>query len=106
MALVSKDGSLSVAQQCLLLGLPRSSFHYEPCSESELNLELMQRIDKLHLQFPFYGVRRMTQELKSDDLPLNDKRIRRLMQLMDLKVIYPKPDLSKLSPWHLKSLSA
>lgn len=102
MALVSKDGSLSIAQQCVLLGLSRSSFYYEPCSESALNLELMQRIDKLHLEFPFYGVRRMTQELKSDDLPLNEKRIRRLMQLMDLKVIYPKPDLSKPSPWHLK----
>jgi hypothetical protein len=61
MALVSKEGPLSIARQCLLLGLSRSSFYYEPCSESQLNLELMQRIDKLHLLFPFYGVRRMTQ---------------------------------------------
>jgi len=62
----------------------------------------MRQIDKLHLRLPFYGVRRITQELSTQQEPLNEKRIRRLMQLMDLKVLYPKPNLSKPSPWHLK----
>lgn len=102
MALVSKESNLSIAQQCSLLGLSRSSYYYEPCKESELNLRLMRQIDELHLRLNFYGVRRITRALSTEELPLNEKRIRRLMQLMDLKVLYPKPNRSKPSPWHLK----
>ena len=102
MARVSKDASLSIAQQCSLLELSRSSYYYEPCRESELNLRLMRQIDELNLRLPFYGVRRITSELSTNEMPLNEKRIRRLMKLMDLKVLYPKPNLSKPSPWHLK----
>lgn len=102
MGLVNKDSTLSIAHQCRLLGLVRSSYYYEPCRESELNLKLMRQIDELHLRLPFYGVRRITKDLSTDRQPLNEKRIRRLMQLMDLKVLYPKPNLSKPSPWHLK----
>lgn len=102
MALVSKETRLSISRQCELLGLARSSYYYEPCRESELNLWLMRQIDELHLRLPFYGVRRITGELSTDQVPLNEKRIRRLMQLMDLKVLYPRPNLSKPSPWHLK----
>lgn len=46
------------------------------------------------------GVRRMHQELITQAEPLNIKRIRRLMRLMGLEAVGPKPNLSKPQPGH------
>ena len=51
---------LSIARQCELLGLARSSYYYEPMPESEENLLLMRLLDEQYTRTPFYGVRRMT----------------------------------------------
>lgn len=60
----------------------------------------MERIDKLFTDRPELGVRRMHQELTTPDQPLNIKRIRRLMRLMGLEAVYPKPNLSKPTEGH------
>jgi putative transposase len=86
---------LSICRQCELLGLPRSSYYYEPATESEENLRLMRLIDEQYLECPFYGSRRMTVWLTEDKKEeVNRKRVQRLMRLMRLEVIYPKPRLS------------
>ena len=54
---------LSVLQQCILLGLARSSFYYKPVGESEYNLGIMRTIDEIYLECPFYGVKRIAAEL-------------------------------------------
>lgn len=82
---------LSVRRQCELLGLSRSSVYYAGAEESELNLCLMRRIDKQYLRTPFYGSRRMTVCLGQQGYVVSRKRVYRLMQLMDLAAIYPKP---------------
>jgi len=91
---------LSVSQQCELLSIPRSSYYYQPVGESGQNLALMERIDKLFTARPEMGVRRMHQELTTETHPLNIKRIRRLMRLMGLEAVGPKPNLSKPQPGH------
>lgn len=91
---------LSISQQCELLGLSRSSYYYQPMGESAENLALMLRIDKLFTDRPELGVRRMQQELTIPSYPLNAKRIRRLMRLMGLEAVYPKPNLSKPAEGH------
>ena len=91
---------LSISQQCDLLDIPRANYYYQPVGESAANLALMVRIDKLFTDRPELGVRRMQQELTTIDCPLNPKRIRRLMRLMDLEAIYPKPNLSKPAEGH------
>jgi len=60
----------------------------------------MLRIDKLFTERPEMGVRRMHQELTTEVEPLNVKRIRRLMRLMGLEAVGPKPNLSKPQPGH------
>ena len=55
--------TISIARQCELLGLPRSSRYYEPCGETAENLMLMRRIDELYPQWPFYGSRKLALEL-------------------------------------------
>lgn len=76
---------LSVRRQCELLGLPRSSCYYAPGGESEENLALMRRLDELYTRWPFYGSRRL-----ADELGVNRKRVQRLMRLMGIEAIYPK----------------
>ena len=85
---------LSVRRQCELLGLNRSSLYYEPASETPENLRLMRLIDEQYTACPFYGSRRMTAWLTQQGEPVNRKRVQRLMRLMGLEAICPKPRLS------------
>jgi putative transposase len=76
---------LSVARQCELVGLPRSTWYYEPAGETVENLSLMRQIDELYLKWPFYGSRKI-----AEHLGVNRKRVQRLMRRMGLQAIYPK----------------
>jgi putative transposase len=76
---------LSIARQCDLLGLARSTCYYKPVGETPENLKLMRRIDKQYLKTPFYGSRKL-----ADVLGVNRKRIQRLMRLMGLEAVFPK----------------
>jgi putative transposase len=94
-----------------LLGLARASFYYEPALESEENLRLMGLIDRQYTDHPYFGSRRMTQWLNKDQgEEANRKRVRRLMRLMGLEAIYPRPNLSagrnhKVYPYLLRGVS-
>lgn len=88
-------------RQCELLGLARASYYYEPVAVSAENLRLMKLLDEQYTQTPFYGVRKMTawlNEVKGENV--NVKRIRRLLRLMGLAAIYPKPRLSQQAAGH------
>lgn len=60
----------------------------------------MERIDRLFTARPELGVERMCQELTSPEQPINIKRVRRLMRLMGLEAVGPKPNLSKPQSGH------
>jgi putative transposase len=92
--------ALSVRQQCELLGLNRSSLYYEPAGESAENLRLMRLLDEQYTACPFYGSRRMTAWLLEHGETVNRKRVQRLMRLMGLEAIYPKPRLSAAGQGH------
>ncbi len=68
-----------------MLGLPRSTWYYQPIGERPANLALMKRIDELYLKWPFYGSRKM-----AEVFAVNRKRVQRLMRIMGLEAIYPK----------------
>ena len=91
---------LSLRRQCQLLGLARSSFYYEPQPESEADLLLMRLLDEQYTRTPFYGIRRMTAWLQQQGQKVNHKRVRRLLRLMGLEAIYPKPKLSQAGMGH------
>lgn len=86
---------LSVRRQCELLELNRSTYYYQPCEESEENLELMRRLDELHLEHPYFGSRML-----SKYLGIERKRARRLMRLMGIEAIYPKPRTTQRNQEH------
>ena len=91
---------MSVVRQCGLLELSRSTFYYQPVGEDAYNLALMRRIDEQFTKRPFYGVPRMTASLRMMGYGVNPKRVRRLMRVMGLEAIYPKPRLSANGPDH------
>lgn len=101
---------LSISRQCDLLGLSKGALYYNPVAMDPFSLELMDQIDRQYLKTPFYGSRRMTVSLATLGYEVNRKRIQRLMRLMGLEAIYPKPNLSKpckehkVYPYLLKNL--
>ena len=95
-----EHAQLSVRRQCELLGLNRSSFYYQAALESEENLRLMRLLDEQYTRCPFYGSRKLTEWLQTQGEEVNRKRVRRLMGVMGLEAIYPKPRLSQAHPGH------
>lgn len=91
---------LSVRRQCELLGLSRSSLYYEAADETAENLRLMRMIDEEYTAHPFLGSRRMTRWLVERGETVNRKRVQRLLRLMGLEAIYPKPRLSAAGRGH------
>lgn len=98
----SGNRKISISRQCELLGLRRSSFYYRSERDDRYNEYLMRVIDEQYTRTPFFGVPKMTAWLCRQGHWVNVKRIRRLMRLMGLEAVYPKPRLSKHCPEHKK----
>jgi putative transposase len=89
---------LSMRRQCALLRLARSGVYRPKAAPDPDDLAVMRRIDELYLAMPFYGSRKMVVALRAEGLQVNRKRVRRLMRLMGLEALVPKPGTSKASP--------
>src|SRR5262249_35830053 len=87
-------------RQCDLLGLSRSSLYYRGVPESAENLRLMRLLDQEYTAHPFLGSRRLTRWLIEQGEEVNRKRVQRLMRVMGLEAIYPKPKLSAAPAGH------
>jgi len=98
--MVEIDPSLSMRKQCEMLRVSRSSLYYEPVPTDPEELALMRRIDALHLKRPFYGSRSLARELSQVGDPINRKRVQRLMRLMGIESMAPKPRTSDPAPEH------
>lgn len=101
MALVEREaGEVSVVMQCELLSVHRSGVYYAPRPVDERDLHIQRRIDEIYTACPFYGVRKITAQLKQDGLLVNHKAVARHMQMMGLRAIYPGPNLSQRARQH------
>lgn len=110
--LIEPHSQLSIRTQCKLLNIPRSLFYYQLKTESRKNQILMELIDRLHLQDPAAGTRRMSKLLRRlTGERIGRKRVRRLMRLMGIEAIYPRKRTtipggpSGIYPYRLKGLS-
>ena len=91
---------MSIRRQCELLSVARSSYYYEPASETAENLMIMRLIDEQYMKTPFFGSRQMTAWLQRRGQEINRKRTQRLMRLMGLEAICPRKNTSKPAPGH------
>jgi len=94
------DPKLSVSQQCRILNLNRSTYYYKKKPVKPEDLKLMRIIDEQYLKTPSWGSRSMRNHLRRLGYKINRKRIQRLMRLMGLQAIYPKPRTSRPHPQH------
>jgi putative transposase len=99
--MIQEHPQLSIRRQCELLAVNRSSVYYEAVGGvTQEDLALMRRIDKIHLQRPFYGSRKIKQALDAAGEAVNRKCVQRLMRLMGLEAMVPKPRTSRPAPEH------
>lgn len=109
--MIDKENDLPVVRQCQLLGLSRSTVYYQRMPVSEDDLQLMRRIDEMHLKRPFYGSRRIRDWLQDEGHDINRKRVQRLMRQMGIMALYPKANTSrpgkghKIYPYLLRGLA-
>lgn len=108
--LIQCEHALPKTRRCELLEVARSSAYYQAVPTSDDDLVLMRLIDEIHLQWPFYGSRRIGDELEVRGHPVNRKRVQRLMRQMGLQALYPRRRTSqpgqghKIYPYLLRDL--
>jgi len=98
--MIDKAHRLPVVAQCRLLGVSRSTSYYRPAAQPSEDLELMRQIDAIYLRLPFYGSRRICDELAKQGCFVNRKRVKRLMRQMGLEAICPRRMSSRPAPGH------
>jgi putative transposase len=85
---------LSVRQQCELLSLNRSSLYYKRIGLSEEDQAILDEMDRIYLDFPVYGSRRMSRELRRRGYKVGRLKARSLMRILGVEAIYPRKRLS------------
>lgn len=90
----SAHPGITLSRQAGLLDVSRSSFYYQPTLSAE-DIAIMNAIDEIFTKYPFYGHRRVRNDLKDYDIEIGRKRTISLMKKMGLEAIYPK------KKWHL-----
>jgi len=94
------DTTLSISRQCRMLSVNRSGFYHRPKPIRPEDLGLMRLIDEQYLKTPCWGSRSMRNHLRRLGYKINRKRVQRLMRIMGLEPIYPKPRTSRPHPEH------
>jgi putative transposase len=92
--MIDGDEGPTVKRQCELLELNRSGVYYRPPPVPEADLALMRRIDELHLQFPYYGTRRLARQLQREGCDVGRLHVRTLMRRMGIGALYRRPRTS------------
>lgn len=92
--MIERGSEVAVARQAELLGLSRSSVYYTPRPMSERDLVLMRRIDELHLQLPFYGSRKLAEQLQREGHEVGRRHVATLMRRMGIEALYRRPRTS------------
>jgi putative transposase len=98
--MIDREHALPRSRQAELLDLSRSSLYYQPVPISEVDLELMREIDKLHLEYPFAGARMLRDLLRDKGFSVGRRHVARLMRLMGLEALYRKKITSRRNPEH------
>ena len=100
MRLIRQDESLTLSRKCDLAGVSRSSLYYEPRPTDERRLALQLLVDRLYMEFPYYGTRRVSLHLQREGHEVGRDLARSLMTAVNWRTVYPGPRTSKPQPGH------
>ena len=83
------------------IGHQQVIFYYQPKPISGYDLKLMRLIDELYIDHPYRGSRSMRNQLKGLGYKkVNRKKVQRLMRMMGIQAVYPKPRPTIPHPEH------
>ena len=98
--MIDRAHPLPITRQARALGVARSTVYALPRPVSDRDLDLMKRIDRLHLQMPYAGARMLRDVLNQDGIKVGRKHVATLMKRMGIEALYRKPKTTKKHPEH------
>lgn len=99
-SLIGACTGISIRRQCELLELSRNNLYYKPKPISDAELVVLNKIDEIYTEHPYYGTRRMVQELKDYGIDIGRQQVRHCYKILGLEALYPKVNLSKRNHEH------
>jgi putative transposase len=95
---------ISLNKQCKLLSISKSSLYYQPVKKfsSEGELELLNAINDIYSEHPYYGTRRIVTALQNMGINIGRKLVRSAMKYIGIEALYPKPKTTIPNKEHYK----
>jgi putative transposase len=98
--MINRDHKLPLSRQAELLNISRGTIYYKSRDVSVADLNIMRRLDALHLDYPFAGSRMLRDMLAREGVSIGRRHVRTLMKKMGIEAIYRRPNTSKAAPGH------
>jgi putative transposase len=98
--MIDREHGLPVTKQAKILEVSRGSVYYLPRPVPARDLNLMRRMDELHMDYPFAGARMLCGLLNNEGLKVGRKHVATLMKKMGIAALYRRPSTSKPEPGH------
>src|SRR5260370_6363399 len=96
--MIDREHDLSITKQAEILRISRGSVYYLPRPVSSEDFEIMQRLDRLHLEYPFAGSRMLQGLLALQGC--GRRYVKTLMRRMGIEALYRRPRTTKPEPGH------
>jgi putative transposase len=96
--MINRDHKLPLSRQAELLNISRGTIYYKSRDVSVADLNIMRRLDTLHLDYPFVGSRMLRDMLAREGVSIGRRHVRTLMKKMGIEAIYRRPNTSKAAP--------
>jgi putative transposase len=88
-SLIASKLTVSLQDQCEIIGVSRSSLYYKPVPMSNSNLQLLNRIDEIYTDSPEYGYRFIHKQLLEDGHSTGKDKVLSYMRKLGISAIYP-----------------
>jgi putative transposase len=98
--MIDREHDLPITKQVQVLRISRGSVYYLPRLVSATDLEVMRRLDRLHLEFPFAGSRMLQGLLTAEGCKIGRRHVKTLMRRMGIEAVYRRPRTTKPEPGH------
>ena len=98
--MINRDHKLPLTRQAELLNISRGAICNKSRDVSAADLNIMRRLDALHLDYPFAGSRMLRDMLVREGVSIGRRHVRTLMNKMGIEAIYHRPNTSKAAPGH------
>ena len=98
--MIDREHDLPITKQAEILKISRGSVYYLQRPVCSVDLAMMQRLDRLHLEYPFAGSRMLRGLLALQGFKIGRRHVKTLMRRMGMEALYRRPRTTKPEPGH------